>query len=65
MLQNKAIIGKIKYGMPQIKRSAKYVAPPPNPTLEYNVAVNKNNIVSTYINSYKRLTKTKKQVNYG
>jgi len=30
--------------MPQIKSRAKYVEPPPNPTLEYNAAVIKNNI---------------------
>ena len=31
-------------GISQIKRSAKYVDPPPKPTLEYKIAVIKNNI---------------------
>ena len=44
MLQHRAIRGKIKYGIPQIRSKARYVDPPPNPILEYNVAVTKNNI---------------------
>lgn len=38
--------------MPQISNKAKYVEPPPKPTLEYNVAVTKNNIDSKIIYSY-------------
>ena len=30
--------------MSQISKRAKYVDPPPNPTLEYNIAVIKNKI---------------------
>ena len=30
--------------MPQINNKAKYVDPPPKPTLEYNIAVTKNKI---------------------
>ena len=30
--------------MSQINKSAKYVDPPPKPTLEYKIAVTKNNI---------------------
>ena len=44
MLQDNAITGKTKYGTPQIKSRAKYVDPPPKPTLEYNTDVAKNNI---------------------
>lgn len=46
ILQDNAITGNIKYGMFQIKSRAKYVDPPPKPTLEYNIAVTKNNIAS-------------------
>ena len=46
MLHDSAITGNTKYGIPQIKSSARYVEPPPNPTLEYNIAVTKNNIAS-------------------
>ncbi len=45
-LQDSAITGNIKYGTPQIKSKAKYVEPPPKPTLEYNIAVTKNNIAN-------------------
>ena len=38
--------------MPQIKSKAKYVDPPPKPTLEYNIAVAKNNIANTGIVIY-------------
>ena len=44
MLQDKAITGKIKYGTPHIRSIARYVDPPPKPTLEYSIAVTKNNI---------------------
>ena len=44
MLQNNAIIGKIQYGIPPIIINAKQVDPPPNPTLEYKIAVIKKNI---------------------
>ena len=37
-------LDKAKKGISQIKSNAKYVEPPPKPTLEYNVAVTKNNI---------------------
>ena len=52
ILQKRAIIGKIKYETSQINRRARYVEPPPNPTLEYNVAVrkNKNDNINTIIN---------------
>ena len=46
MLHDKAIIGNTKYGISQIKSNARYVDPPPNPTLEYNMAVTKNNVDS-------------------
>ena len=46
MLHDNAITGNIKKGIFQIKSKAKYVDPPPNPTLEYNIAVTKNNIDS-------------------
>ena len=36
----------------QTKSNAKYVDPPPKPTLEYNVAVKKNNIDNTNIVNY-------------
>ena len=52
MLQQRAMSGKIKYGTPQISSKAKYVEPPPNPTLEYNVAVTKNNIDKTNMFNY-------------
>ena len=52
MLHNKAIIGKIMYEMSQIKSNAKYVDPPPKPTLEYNMAVIKNSIDSNDIINY-------------
>ena len=44
MLQNNAIIGKIQYGTPPIIINARQVDPPPNPTLEYKIAVIKKNI---------------------
>ena len=44
MLQNNAIIGKIQYGIPPIIINARQVDPPPNPTLEYKIAVIKKNI---------------------
>ncbi len=44
MLQNNAIIGKIQYGISPIIINAKQVDPPPNPTLEYKIAVIKKNI---------------------
>ena len=52
MLQKRAIKGKIKYGTSEINRRARYVEPPPNPMLEYNVAVrkNKNDNINTIIN---------------
>ena len=52
MLQQSAIIGKIWYGTFIINRRAKYVEPPPNPTLEYNIAVrkNKNDNINIIIN---------------
>ena len=46
ILQDNAITGNIKYGTPPIKSRAKYVDPPPKPTLEYNKAVTKNNIAN-------------------
>ena len=46
ILQDNAITGNIKYGTPPIKSRAKYVDPPPKPTLEYNTAVTKNNIAN-------------------
>ena len=49
MLHKRAITGKILYGMSQINKSAKYVDPPPKPTLEYKIAVTKNNIDSINI----------------
>ncbi len=55
ILHNNAITGTTKYGMPPISRRAKYVDPPPNPTLEYNVAVIKNNIARRYIVIYHKL----------
>ena len=42
ILQQRAIIGKTWQGIPQINSRAKQVDPPPNPTLEYNIAVRKN-----------------------
>ena len=36
----------MEYGIFQINNKAKYVEPPPNPTLEYNIAVIKNNIAN-------------------
>ena len=44
ILHDNAKIGKIKYGIFQTKSKAKYVEPPPKPTLEYKIAVTKNNI---------------------
>ena len=44
ILHDNAIIGKIKYGTPHVRSSARYVEPPPKPTLEYSIAVTKNNI---------------------
>ena len=44
MLHIKAIIGKIVYGTFQINNKARYVEPPPKPTLEYSIAVTKNKI---------------------
>ena len=41
-----------KYGVPQIKSKARYVDPPPKPTLEYNIAVTKNNIASNPMVNY-------------
>ena len=52
MLHNKAITGKMKYGISQIKSNAKYVEPPPKPTLEYNIEVSKNNIANNDIVIY-------------
>ena len=43
-LQKSAIIGKILYGTSQIKNNAKYVDPPPKPTLEYNIDVMRKKI---------------------
>ena len=37
-------MGKIEYGTPQRSNNASYVEPPPNPTLEYIIAVTKNKI---------------------
>ena len=51
-LQDSAITGNIKYGTPQIKSKAKYVEPPPNPTLAYNIAVTKNNIDNNIMLNY-------------
>ena len=51
-LQDSAITGNMKYGTPQIKSKAKYVEPPPKPTLEYNAAVTKNNIANRGIVIY-------------
>ena len=52
MLQVSAINGKILQGIPQSNKMAKYVDPPPKPTLEYNIAVtkNKNDNISIKIN---------------
>ena len=36
----------MKYGIFQVKSNARYVDPPPKPTLEYNIAVTKNNVDS-------------------
>ena len=44
MLQRSAITGKIQQGISQINNKAKQVDPPPKPTLEYKIAVIKNNI---------------------
>ena len=44
ILQINAIIGKIQYGTSKIIINAKQVDPPPNPTLEYKIAVIKKNI---------------------
>ena len=44
ILQSSARTGMIKKGISQINNKAKYVDPPPNPTLEYKIAVIKNNI---------------------
>ena len=52
MLHDSAIAGNTKYGIPQIKSRAKYVDPPPKPTLEYNIAVTKNYIASNPIVNY-------------
>ena len=38
--------------MPQIKSKARYVDPPPKPTLEYKIAVIKNKIGSMIIKIY-------------
>ena len=46
ILHDSAITGNMKYGIPQIKSKAKLVDPPPKPTLEYSIAVTKNNIAS-------------------
>ena len=51
-LQERAITGNIEYGIPQIKSRAKQVEPPPKPTLEYSVAVTKNNIARNAIFNY-------------
>ena len=55
ILQHRAITGNILKGMPQIKSSAKYVEPPPKPTLEYSTAVAKNNIASNVMIIYSQL----------
>ena len=34
----------MQYGIFQISNKARYVEPPPKPTLEYKIAVKKNNI---------------------
>ena len=52
ILQDNATTGNMKYGVPDIKSKAKYVDPPPNPTLEYNIAVTKNNIDRNSIVNY-------------
>ena len=52
ILHDSAITGNIKYGIYQIKSKARYVDPPPKPTLEYNIAVNKNNIANKVIVIY-------------
>ena len=52
ILHDKAISGNTEYGIPQIKSKAKYVDPPPKPTLEYNIAVTKNNIASINMINY-------------
>ena len=44
ILHTRAITGNIVYGTPQIKSIARYVEPPPNPTLEYINAVTKKRI---------------------
>ena len=46
ILQDNAITGNIKWETFQTKSRAKYVDPPPKPTLEYNTAVTKNNIAN-------------------
>jgi hypothetical protein len=52
ILQKSAITGKTIYGIFQINKRARYVEPPPKPTLEYKVAVrkNKNGNINTIIN---------------
>ena len=52
MLHDNAITGKMKYGTFQIKSNARYVEPPPKPTLEYKIAVAKNNIANNTIVIY-------------
>ena len=52
ILQDNAITGNTKYETPHIKSRAKYVDPPPKPTLEYNTAVTKNNIDNSDIVIY-------------
>ena len=37
--------------MPQISNKAKYVEPPPKPTLEYRIAVSKNKAERKIINN--------------
>ena len=43
ILHIKAITGKIAYEIPHISIKAKYVEPPPKPTLEQIIEVMKNN----------------------
>ena len=52
ILHERAMTGNIEYGIPQIKSRAKYVEPPPKPTLEYNIAVTKNDIARNIILIY-------------